>query len=30
LAKPMLVLFGAVDAAGGLWTWSALRADARA
>lgn len=25
LAKPMLVLFGAVDAVGGLWTWRALK-----
>ena len=25
LAKPILILFGAVDAAGGLWTWLALR-----
>ncbi|MBI3369160.1 MAG: hypothetical protein HY021_12180 [Burkholderiales bacterium] len=24
LAKPMLVLFGAVDFIGGLWTWKAL------
>lgn len=25
LAPPVLLLFGAVDAAGALWTWSALR-----
>lgn len=25
LAKPMLILFGAVDFVGGLWTWRALR-----
>ena len=25
LAKPMLILFGAIDTAGGLWTLSALR-----
>ena len=25
LAKPMLVMFGAVDFLGGLWTWRALR-----
>jgi hypothetical protein len=24
MASPMLILFGAVDLAGGLWTWSAL------
>ncbi len=29
MTKPMLLLFGAADAAGGLWTWRALRADAR-
>ena len=28
LAKPMLVLFGAVDFAGGLWTRSALKTEA--
>lgn len=27
LAKPTLVLFGAVDAIGGLWTYLALRRD---
>ena len=27
LAKPMLVLFGAVDAIGGLWTYLSLRRD---
>jgi hypothetical protein len=30
LAKPMLVLFGAVDFVGGLWTWQALRAGSHA
>lgn len=30
LAPPMLALFGAVDGAGGIWTWLALRADRRA
>ena len=25
LAPPVLLLFGAVDAAGALWTWAALR-----
>lgn len=25
LAQPMLVLFGVLDAVGGLWTWRALR-----
>jgi hypothetical protein len=25
MAKPVLILFGAVDAAGALWTWLALR-----
>ncbi len=25
LASPVLVLFGAVDFAGGLWTWQALK-----
>lgn len=29
LAKPNLVTFGVVDALGGVWTWAALRADAR-
>ncbi len=29
LAKPMLILFGAVDALGGLWTYFALRSDDR-
>jgi hypothetical protein len=28
LASPALLLFGAVDFAGALWTWSALRKDA--
>ena len=27
LAKPMLILFGAVDAIGGLWTYVSLRRD---
>ncbi|HSO61691.1 MAG TPA: hypothetical protein VLR50_11725 [Desulfobacterales bacterium] len=27
LAKPMLVLFGAIDAIGGLWTYLSLRRD---
>jgi hypothetical protein len=26
----MIVLFGTIDLCGGLWTWFALRADARA
>ena len=30
LASPMLILFGLVDLAGGVWTWFALRADAGA
>jgi len=30
LASPMLVLFGLIDLGGGLWTWYALKADARA
>jgi hypothetical protein len=30
LVSPMIVLFGLVDLAGGLWTWFALKADARA
>ena len=30
LGSPLLVLFGAVDLCGGLWTWFALRADERA
>ena len=29
MVSPMLVLFGAVDLAGGIWTWWALRADDR-
>lgn len=29
LASPMLALFGAIDLAGAVWTWAALRADAR-
>ena len=28
-ASPMIVLFGTIDLCGGLWTWYALRADAR-
>ena len=28
LAPPVLLLFGAVDLAGALWTWSALRKEA--
>ncbi len=30
LASPMIVLFGLIDLGGGLWTWYALKADARA
>lgn len=30
LASPVIVLFGLVDLAGGVWTWRALKADARA
>ena len=30
LGSPLLVLFGAIDLCGGLWTYCALRADARA
>jgi hypothetical protein len=30
LAKPILVLFGAVDFAGGLWTWKALKSGGHA
>jgi hypothetical protein len=30
LASPMIVLFGLIDLGGGLWTWTALKADARA
>lgn len=30
LVSPMIVLFGLVDLAGGIWTWLALKADARA
>jgi hypothetical protein len=30
LASPMIVLFGLIDLAGGVWTWLALKADARA
>ncbi len=30
LASPMIVLFGLIDLAGGVWTWAALKADARA
>lgn len=29
LANPVLALFGVVDAAGALWTWLALRSEAR-
>ena len=29
LGSPMLVVFGVVDLLGGIWTWLALRADAR-
>jgi hypothetical protein len=29
LAPPILLLFGAVDFAGAVWTWIALRADSR-
>jgi hypothetical protein len=28
-AQPTLILFGAIDAAGGLWTWLALRSEPR-
>lgn len=28
IAQPMLILFGAVDFLGGLWTWRALKSDA--
>ncbi|RZJ03520.1 MAG: hypothetical protein EOP39_21545 [Rubrivivax sp.] len=28
-ASPMLALFGVIDAAGGAWTWAALRRDRR-
>ena len=28
-ASPIIVLFGTIDLCGGLWTWYALRADAR-
>ena len=27
LAGPMLIVFGAIDALGGLWTWFALRSE---
>jgi hypothetical protein len=30
LVSPMIVLFGVIDLCGGLWTWFALKADARA
>ncbi|QNA89432.1 hypothetical protein G4G28_14870 [Massilia sp. Dwa41.01b] len=30
LGSPMLAVFGLADLGGGLWTWFALRADARA
>jgi hypothetical protein len=29
LVSPMIVLFGVIDLCGGLWTWFALKADAR-
>ena len=29
LARPILILFGAVDLAGAAWTWTALRQTAR-
>jgi hypothetical protein len=29
LVSPMIVLFGTIDLCGGLWTWFALKADAR-
>ena len=29
LGSPMLALFGVIDLLGGLWTWFALKADAR-
>jgi len=28
LVSPLIVVFGLVDLAGGLWTWAALKADA--
>ena len=28
-AQPTLILFGAIDAAGGLWTWLVLRSEPR-
>ncbi len=30
LASPMIILFGAIDLLGGIWTYLALKADARA
>lgn len=30
MVSPMIVLFGTIDLCGALWTWFALRADARA
>lgn len=30
MGDPMLALFGVIDLAGAVWTWLALRADARA
>ncbi|WP_075796004.1 hypothetical protein [Massilia putida] len=30
MADPMIALFGVIDLCGGLWTWFALKADARA
>lgn len=29
LASPVIILFGVLDLLGGLWTWLALKADAR-
>lgn len=29
LSSPMIILFGVIDLCGGLWTWFALKADAR-
>jgi hypothetical protein len=29
LAPPILLLFGAIDSAGAIWTWSALRNDTK-